>query len=144
MYSIRASLEPLLRFGRTVERLSDKAAADTAMATLRRLRKGTYWKNRTGALSKSFAREKKGTAFYVVASSSPVAAFLDKGTRAHTIEPKNAKALRFRANGSIRFAKRVHHPGTKAVYFEAMEQVVGSAALAAAAEAAVQRAASGA
>jgi len=144
MYSIRATIEPLLRFGRTVERLSDKAAADTAMATLRRLRKGTYWKSRTGALSRSFAREKKGTAFYVVASSSPVAAFLDKGTRAHTIEAKNAKALRFRANGSIRFAKRVHHPGTKAIYFEAMEQVVGSAALAAAAEAAVQRAAAGA
>lgn len=144
MYSIRATLEPLMRFARSVEKLSDKAASDTAKATLRRLRRGTYWKNRTGALAKSFNIERKGLAFYVVASSSPVAAFLDKGTRAHTIEAKNARALRFRANGSIRFAKRVHHPGTKAIYFEAMEQVVGSAALAAAAEDAIQRAAAGA
>lgn len=141
MYSIRATLAPLLQFGRLVERLSDKAASDTAKATLRRLKRGTYWKNRTGALAKSFNVTRQGPAFYVVSSNSPVAAFLDKGTRAHTIEAKNAKALRFRANGSIRFAKRVHHPGTKAIYFEAMEQVVGGAALAAAAEAAIQRAA---
>lgn len=141
MFSVRAALAPLLQFGRLVERLSDKAASDTAKATLRRLQRGTYWKNRTGALKASFGVRKAGPAFYVVSSNSPVAGFLDKGTRAHVIEARNAKALRFKQNGRIRFARRVYHPGTRAIYFEGMEQVVGSAALAVAAEAAIQRAA---
>ena len=66
-----------------------------------------------------------------VNANAAYAAYVEKGTRAHDIRPRNAKALRFptrgtpvtlagrvrssHANrpGSYAFAKRVHHPGTK-------------------------------
>lgn len=35
------------------------------------------------------------------------------GARPHIIRPKNAKALRFRINGRVVYARVVHHPGTK-------------------------------
>jgi hypothetical protein len=44
-------------------------------------------------------------------------AFLEYGTRPHIIEAKNAKTLRFEVDGDVIFAKRVHHPGTKAYGF---------------------------
>ena len=65
--------------------------------------------------------ETKATANY--------AAFVELGTRAHTIRPRNRKALRFAVGGNARlsgsprsgapviFAKRVRHPGTKAKPF---------------------------
>ena len=40
--------------------------------------------------------------------------FVTGGTRPHDIVPVRAKALRFVVNGTPVFAKRVHHPGTKA------------------------------
>lgn len=57
------------------------------------------------------------------------AAHVEFGTRAHTIVPRRKKALRFapagsgrlsgspRKGGSVIFAKRVRHPGTKAQPF---------------------------
>lgn len=68
-----------------------------------------------------------------VLCDSPVAAFLDGGTRRHTIEPRNKKILRWevqgvRARGAggrfvkggsthVIWARRVNHPGTKATKF---------------------------
>lgn len=57
------------------------------------------------------------------------AAFVEFGTRAHEIRPRRARVLRWPAKGSARlsgaaraggaviFARRVHHPGTKAKPF---------------------------
>lgn len=58
------------------------------------------------------------------------AKFVERGTKAHEIVPRNAKALRFaatpggrrlsgrpRTGASVVFAKRVRHPGTKAQPF---------------------------
>lgn len=56
------------------------------------------------------------------------AAYVERGTRAHVIRPKRARALRWaagnptlsgrpRAGGNVRFAKRVNHPGTRAQPF---------------------------
>ena len=58
------------------------------------------------------------------------ALFVERGTKAHDIVPRKAKALRFpanagaatlsgrvRAGGQVRFAKRVRHPGTRAQPF---------------------------
>lgn len=39
------------------------------------------------------------------------------GTRPHEIRPRNKKALRFKGRGGITFAKRIHHPGTRAQPF---------------------------
>jgi hypothetical protein len=41
------------------------------------------------------------------------AAYVNDGTRRHPIRAKNAKALRFRVNGRVVYAKAVMHPGTK-------------------------------
>lgn len=56
----------------------------------------------------------------------PLATFIQKGTRAHTITPRNAKVLRFVVGGgglalpfggahasNVVFATRVRHPGTR-------------------------------
>jgi len=39
------------------------------------------------------------------------AIFVHFGTKPHTIEPKNKKALRWVDGGVFRFAKKVRHPG---------------------------------
>lgn len=41
---------------------------------------------------------------------SGVAVILDRGARAHDIEPSSRDSLRFNVNGRTIFAKRVHHP----------------------------------
>lgn len=69
------------------------------------------------------------------------AVYLEEGTRAHDIRPRKAKVLAFAPNGTGRlsgaprkggpviFAKKVHHPGTKAYPFlgpaahEALDEV---------------------
>lgn len=46
----------------------------------------------------------------------PYTGYVLDGTRPHLIEAKAARALRWvenRGNGAVRFAKSVHHPGTK-------------------------------
>ena len=61
-------------------------------------------------------------------ASASYAAFVERGTSAHEIRPRNRKALRWaagnarlsgspRSGGRVRFAKRVQHPGTRAQPF---------------------------
>ena len=45
------------------------------------------------------------------------AIFLEKGTKAHDIRPRNKKYLRFWAGGGWVFSKGVKHPGTKPTRF---------------------------
>lgn len=57
----------------------------------------------------------------VLTNTSPVAGWLDKGTRPHVIRPRRVRALRFyapefrgaTADGFV-FARKVNHPGTAA------------------------------
>lgn len=49
-----------------------------------------------------------------VGSASPVAGFIEHGTRPHVIRARNARALRWEGSGGTRYAKSVNHPGTKA------------------------------
>lgn len=76
---------------------------------------------RVGAVSPRYA-ETVATANY--------AAYVEFGTRPHDIVPKNRKVLawpadkgsatlagKVRKGGRVRFAKRVHHPGTRARSF---------------------------
>lgn len=48
-----------------------------------------------------------------VRSEKNYSAAVEYGTAPHTIEAKNAKALRFTKGGKTIFAKKVNHPGTK-------------------------------
>ncbi len=62
------------------------------------------------------------SAHAVMRASAPYAAFVENGTRPHTISANNKQALRFVQNGAVRFAKVVRHPGTKATHFMAKAQ----------------------
>lgn len=56
----------------------------------------------------------------VVYGDSPLSSYIIKGTRAHVIQARNAKYLRWTwADGSIGFAQKVNHPGTKPNQFPA-------------------------
>ena len=44
---------------------------------------------------------------------APYGHWVHTGTRPHDIFPRNKQALRWTADNSFRFAKRVHHPGTQ-------------------------------
>lgn len=57
------------------------------------------------------------------------AVFLEAGTRAHTIEPRNGKVLRFMVAGSYVFARKVNHPGTAARPFMKNASAAGGQAL---------------
>jgi len=73
---------------------------------------------RTGRLKESVRSEALSECEYRVVVGSPeayYAPFVFLGTRPHVIEPKTAKALRFEIDGSVIFAKRVYHPGTKPI-----------------------------
>lgn len=73
--------------------------------------------SRTGQLERSIDvkfNENSGIV-YIDSQSAPHGPFVHQGTRAHTIFPKNKKALRWapQGGGAFHFAKVVHHPGTK-------------------------------
>ena len=81
---------------------------------------------KTGHLGRSIMPGPVGTDTAYVFARTNYAAYVEFGTRPHTIVPRNKKALRFaaskadaRLSGSVRrggnavFAKKVRHPGTK-------------------------------
>lgn len=69
---------------------------------------------RTGALRTSIHMEPAPKAAWRVVASMPYAAFVHDGTVPHVIKAKKAPMLHWiDAGGEHRFAKLVHHPGTK-------------------------------
>lgn len=92
------------------------AIAAASKASLSRISGGTYFKNRTGKTAKSFSLERSGEWQGAIVSRSPVAAFMDRGTKPHPIVARRARAraLRFTIDGRTIFARSVRHPGTKA------------------------------
>lgn len=67
---------------------------------------------RTGKTRASWFAETRGSTIRI-GSRSPIAVYLNNGTRPHIIRPLGKKALRFYVGGKAVFAKLVHHPGTK-------------------------------
>lgn len=63
---------------------------------------------RTGELRRSI-RVGSVSSQGAIVTASPVAAYIDRGTRAHDITPVRARVLAFDDDGP-RFAKRVRHP----------------------------------
>lgn len=83
---------------------------------------------KTGHLGRSIVPGGLSDSFAIVEARTPYAAFVEFGTRSHTIRPRRAGALAWPANASGRrlsgrrrtnsgrliFAKQVRHPGTTA------------------------------
>ena len=81
---------------------------------------------KTTHLGRSIIPGSLSDAFAIVQAHATYAAFVEFGTKAHDIRPRNKKALawpttaagrrlsgRARKGADMRFAKRVRHPGTK-------------------------------
>jgi hypothetical protein len=76
------------------------------------LRSSIQWGTQLGAKS----------AHAVMRASAPYAAFVENGTKPHTITAKRQTTLRFVQNGAVRFSRSVRHPGTKPRPFMAQAQ----------------------
>ena len=86
---------------------------------------------RTGNLARSIQIGSVSATRAEVRATANYAAFVEMGTRAHIIRPRQRKALRWAPRGQTRlsgtpkkgaqaiFAKRVNHPGTRAHPFMA-------------------------
>lgn len=61
---------------------------------------------------KRFVNVNGGLSMYV-GSDHPIALLHHEGTSPHEIVPTNAQVLRFTVGGTVIFATRVSHPGTK-------------------------------
>lgn len=135
--------QALALYARTVEEYSDVEARRIAGNAHERITGERYFKNRTGKTAKSFGGKAKriGKCHYQVASTSPVAAMLNYGTKAHRIEPRGGGMLRFFQGGKTVFRRGVNHPGTRATNFESNEARVADPLLAQAAERAAKLAA---
>lgn len=90
-------------------------ATDIAKDAQSNIKKNSY---KTGKLYKSvgITYGKQGTRAIIEAKAEH-GSFIEEGTKAHIIRPKNKKALRFKGGSKYVFAKEVKHPGTKAKPF---------------------------
>jgi hypothetical protein len=68
---------------------------------------------KTGALRASITNQQQGALGWRIFSPLTYAPMVEGGTRPHTITPRG-KFLRFVSGGSVVYARRVAHPGTKA------------------------------
>lgn len=71
----------------------------------------------TGQLRRSITVNTSGTGLSTVVTVGPKVRYgaiheFGGKTSAHIIEPRRKKVLRFVQKGKVRFAKRVHHPGS--------------------------------
>lgn len=81
---------------------------------------------KTGYLARSIVPGSLTNTFAIVSATAGYAAYVELGTRPHVIRPKRKRVLAWPANGSARlsgrvrsggslvFARRVNHPGTRA------------------------------
>lgn len=84
-------------------------AEDIARNTRNNIKSNSY---KTGALHNSVTVTTNNTEATIKATAKH-APYIEFGTRAHTITPKNKSVLAFEAGGGTVFAKKVNHPGIK-------------------------------
>lgn len=94
------------RMNRSVIRQLSQVAYDDAY-------KGAARHSKTGAMLQSLYNRSvpNGRAIGHDLARAPQAEFVNLGTRAHKIRPRNKKALRWVSGGKFIFARGVNHPG---------------------------------
>lgn len=96
---------------RCVERIAEAMADETETEMEKRAPRG-----KTGHLAENIRKIQLGPAMWAVAPMGvPYLPYVVYGTRPHMIYPRVAQALRWidEESGEERFAKYVHHPGTR-------------------------------
>jgi hypothetical protein len=87
---------------------------------LAEVRRNPGFKPRTGALQRAttgrVVRTRTG-AIVRLQNRKAYAAAIDRGSKAHVIQVRRRKALRFIGSGGVVFRRRVNHPGTKPYRF---------------------------
>ena len=71
---------------------------------------------RTGLLRRSITKQVKVEPLEVTArvgTNVEYSSYVETGTKAHKISPRNKSVLRFKIDGVWRFAKQVNHPGSR-------------------------------
>lgn len=83
---------------------------------------------KTGAARASIKASQMGPLAWKIGSANPVVSILEGGSRAHTITPRG-RFLRFQVGGTVVFARRVRHPGTRAyrMFAQAAPQIQAQA-----------------
>jgi hypothetical protein len=105
-----------LKFGSSV--LLDR----TGDAVADHLRRGDYWKNRTGTAAGSIALRMVGPFERRLQVRARYASFLDEGTRTHPIRGRRGGVLRFVGRGGVVVRRSVQHPGTRGSHFTERER----------------------
>ena len=102
---------------------SPKLMRDLALTAVREQKK--IVPRKTGNLGRSIVVGRVTDTYAETVATANYAAYVELGTRPHVIRPRNKKVLRFaprgsgrlsgspRSGGSVVFARRVNHPGTK-------------------------------
>lgn len=84
--------------------------------------------SRTGTLRSSIHADVQADRI-ALRADAPWAAYVNDGTRPHTIYPRNATVLRFTLGGQVVFARVVQHPGTRPYAFMEAGRAAMDAAL---------------
>ena len=84
------------------------------------------FKDRTGELRRSITRGQKSTWVHFLKATAKHALFVEEDTKAHRIEPRKGRVLRFMQHGALRFSRGVNHPGTKGKHFMDEAATVGA------------------
>jgi hypothetical protein len=112
----------VMRFGYLVDRSLGPAVIGAAEDGIGQVKASHRYKDRTGKLTgtakATLRRTGQGGAMAEMHWPATYARVVDEGSRAHIIEAKSRKYLRFvAASGGACFARRVRHPGTKGYGF---------------------------
>ena len=103
------------------------------------------FKDQTGNLRSKIAGRLTGStaqgADGEMTADVPYASHVEAGTKAHEIKARNAPLLRWESGGTVHYAKRVWHPGTRGTPFMGPAYLKAEALLRAKAEVLTHRAA---
>jgi hypothetical protein len=116
----KTTAEALKRLESNILSTIRQALGQSAALTAQLARTTNKFKDRTGNLRGSIQRIARSDWHQTVRAGGRAAKYaiwIEDGSKAHEILPRRAQFLRFEQNGSVRFAKRVFHPGTKATHF---------------------------
>lgn len=90
-----------------------KALERTSVTAASYAKINTLYRSRTGTLRSSIQHRLTSPTHAQTSANAKHAKWIEEGTKPHVIEARRKRALRFVQNGTVRFATRVYHPGTK-------------------------------
>lgn len=115
--NINSFRDGLRRLGERFARAATEGLRHVAEVAQSQARNSGKFRNVTGRLYRSIVVVQRSRFRVSVEARAPYAKWVEEGTQPHVIEPVRRKALRFFVNGSLVFARRVNHPGSRPRYF---------------------------